>query len=184
MTTFTIDTENNITAHPCAADAKNNPEAERFASAKDLSRLASKWTGSRLTEIWNSLPGRKPVKKFTSRDKAAARIWEAIQTLVPETGQPAGSVATNKARTRKRVTTPDKPATSREGSKTAQILELLKQPGGATLKAIMTASEWQAHSVRGFISGTLGKKMGLSVTSTKADNGERTYSINSCRLPA
>jgi hypothetical protein len=43
----------------------------------------------------------------------------------------------------------------------------------------MAATDWQAHSVRGFISGTLGKKMGLTVLSTKADNGERTYSIQS-----
>src|SRR4051812_27711855 len=42
---------------------------------------------------------------------------------------------------------------------------------------IMRATGWQAHSVRGFISGTVGKKMGLRVASTKSDNGERTYSI-------
>jgi hypothetical protein len=41
----------------------------------------------------------------------------------------------------------------------------------------MKASSWQAHSVRGFISGTLGKKMGLTVVSTKGEDGERTYSI-------
>jgi len=42
----------------------------------------------------------------------------------------------------------------------------------------MEATNWQAHSVRGFISGTLGKKMGLTVVSTRGENGERTYSIN------
>jgi hypothetical protein len=52
----------------------------------------------------------------------------------------------------------------------------MKQPGGTTLKAIMASTGWQAHSVRGFISGTLGKKMGLTVVSTKGENGERTYS--------
>jgi hypothetical protein len=41
----------------------------------------------------------------------------------------------------------------------------------------MKATDWQAHSVRGFISGTLGKKLGLTVASTKGDDGERTYSI-------
>ena len=43
----------------------------------------------------------------------------------------------------------------------------------------MEATSWQAHSVRGFISGTLGKKMGLTVVSTKGENGQRTYSIQS-----
>jgi hypothetical protein len=41
----------------------------------------------------------------------------------------------------------------------------------------MKATGWQAHSVRGFISGTLGKKMGLTVTSTKREDGERNYSL-------
>jgi len=65
----------------------------------------------------------------------------------------------------------------REGSKTETILGLMKRSGGTTLKEIMEATGWQSHSVRGFISGTLGKKMGLTVTSTKAEDGERTYSI-------
>ena len=72
---------------------------------------------------------------------------------------------------------PEKTATTREGSKTAQILELLKRPGGASMQEIMKATEWQPHSVRGFISGTLGKKMKLSVASTKGDDGQRTYSL-------
>ena len=54
---------------------------------------------------------------------------------------------------------------------------MLKRQGGASLKDLMKATGWQAHSVRGFISGTLGKKMGLPVTSTKGEEGERSYSI-------
>jgi len=68
---------------------------------------------------------------------------------------------------------------TRAGSKTAQILELLKRPGGATLQELMAATEWQPHSLRGFISGTLGKKMKLTVESTKGENGQRTYSLKS-----
>ncbi|HEY6343619.1 MAG TPA: DUF3489 domain-containing protein [Bryobacteraceae bacterium] len=70
-----------------------------------------------------------------------------------------------------------KPSGSREGSKTATILELLKRPGGATAKELMKATGWQPHSVRGFLSGTLRKKMGLEVVSTKGEDGQRTYSI-------
>ena len=71
----------------------------------------------------------------------------------------------------------DKPASAREGSKTAQVLDLLKRPGGATAKELMKTTGWQPHSVRGFISGTLGKKMGLAVESEKTEDGERSYSI-------
>ena len=66
---------------------------------------------------------------------------------------------------------------ARDGSKAAKILDLLKRPEGATLKGLMKATGWQAHSVRGFLSGTIGKKLGLNVVSTKGDDGERTYSI-------
>ena len=66
---------------------------------------------------------------------------------------------------------------ARDSSKAARVLELLKRAGGASLKEIMKATDWQAHSVRGFLSGTLRKKLGLTVESTKAESGERTYSV-------
>jgi hypothetical protein len=68
---------------------------------------------------------------------------------------------------------------ARDGSKTAKVLELLKRPGGVTAKELMKATGWQPHSVRGFLSGTIGKKMELTVTSTKGEDGERTYSVKS-----
>jgi hypothetical protein len=61
-------------------------------------------------------------------------------------------------------------------TKTEQIIALLKQPSGATLKALMAATGWQSHSVRGFLSGHLGKKMGLKVKSFERD-GERVYAL-------
>ena len=66
---------------------------------------------------------------------------------------------------------------ARDGSKTAKILDLLKRPEGATLAAIMKATAWQAHSVRGFLSGIIREKLGLNVVSTKTDDGDRSYSI-------
>lgn len=68
-------------------------------------------------------------------------------------------------------------ATARDGSKKAQVLALIQRPKGATLGEIMKATSWQAHSVRGFISGTLGTKMGLKVVSAKREDGERVYSL-------
>ena len=70
-----------------------------------------------------------------------------------------------------------KAATPERGTKTAKILALLKRPGGASLQQLRKATGWQAHSVRGFLSGTLKKNMGLRVTSTKPQDGERTYRI-------
>jgi hypothetical protein len=77
----------------------------------------------------------------------------------------------------KRAEVPEKAGGTREGSKTEKVLDLLKRPGGATSKELIKATGWQLHSVRGFLSGTVGKKMGLPVTSTKGEDGERSYSV-------
>ena len=66
---------------------------------------------------------------------------------------------------------------AREASKAAKVLDLLKRPDGATLKELLKATGWQPHSVRGYLSGTIGRKMSLSLTSTKGEGEERTYSL-------
>ena len=65
----------------------------------------------------------------------------------------------------------------RPESKGAKVLGLISRSKGASLTELMKATGWQAHSVRGFVSGTLGTKMGLKVTSAKREDGERVYSI-------
>ena len=86
--------------------------------------------------------------------------------------------STKKAAPAKKAPKAAKKATgAREGSKTNTILDLLKRPGGVTAKELMKATGWQPLSVRGFLSGTIGRKMGLTITSTKGGDGERTYSV-------
>ena len=87
MKHFTIDTENNITLHASAQETDAVTNAERFSTAATLAKLADKWPAARLVEIWNSLPGATPVKKFTDRATAVTRIWKAIQSL-GETASP------------------------------------------------------------------------------------------------
>lgn len=66
---------------------------------------------------------------------------------------------------------------SAEGSKKAQVLELLGRKHGAALAEIMKATNWQAHTVRGFISGTLIKKAGLAVESFQNEAKDRCYRL-------
>jgi hypothetical protein len=119
----------------------------------------------------------KPIKKFTDRKTATARIWKAIQTLTPAPAQHAAPAAPKKTKTTNETKPKDGARPPREFSKKAIVLDLLKRAEGATLKEIMAATDWQAHSVRGFISGSLGKKMGFAVESTKREDGERCYHV-------
>jgi len=182
MRLFAIDTDNNITAFPAAEQI---PEGqEHFASEKELAKLAATWPGDRLIQVWNGFAGvtpfdeLKPVKKFTDRKSAVARIWKAIQRLDAAPAPQAADVAPKAKRSSKAAKAAagaPTPKGAREGSKKAKVLELVRQPGGATLKEIMAATDWQAHSVRGFISGSLTKKMGLKIESIKRENGDRAY---------
>jgi uncharacterized protein (DUF2336 family) len=67
---------------------------------------------------------------------------------------------------------------TRDGTKQAMIIELLKRPGGATLAEIVEATGWQAHTVRGAMAGALKKKLGLTVTSEKDAVRGRVYRVD------
>src|ERR1019366_3973891 len=192
MKLFNIDRENNITAFAKRKDAEA-ATGDTFRSETELSELTAAWPASRLVEIWNSIPGCVPVKKFTNRKTAVLRIWKAIQSLdgsvaarpahLTSDESPATS-SSRRARSKMRVNqtgdstrTPTAEVVARPDSKTAKVLAILRQTEGATLHQIMSVTGWQAHSVRGFVSGTLGKKLHLTVVSVKGEDGQRRYSV-------
>lgn len=90
MKSFTIDTENNITVHGSRKAARETGLGA-FATEEEFATLIGS-DNKRLVEIWNSLPGVKPVAKFANRKSATERIWKTLQSLgeqpvapVPET---------------------------------------------------------------------------------------------------
>lgn len=207
MKNFTIDTENNITFHESRKAAKESG-AGVFTTEEQFADLIGA-DNKRLIEIWNSLPGVKPVTKFMNRKVATERIWKGIQSLgepvlaetaaqTQESQQPQETatemvaepaapttpkaaqtpdVAPGKGKSGKKATKTKQPPTPKDSagpSKKDVILGLLAQEKGTTLAALMEATGWQAHSVRGFISGSLNKK-GIAVNSEKRD-GIRIYS--------
>jgi len=216
MKHFTIDAENNITVHASRKEARET-DAGVFATEEQFADLIGP-DNKRLIEIWNSLPGVRPVTKFTSRKTATERIWKAIQNLgeatppaaaesitMPEKTEPVEAqtpdvataevaepfephtpdVATVEARLDNAASPASEAATAaktpktREGSKTSRVIELLKREGGVTLKELMIEMGWQSHTTRALLSagGTLAKKHGLTVISTKAENGDRRYEL-------
>jgi hypothetical protein len=167
MITFRID-PNPKTALGLDQEALDKPESERIRRVPEPTRPPKSWPGPRIVEISNTLPGQKPVKKVSNEGVARLVARSRAQ------GARALRVAPHKVSKRAK---PTRTGRTRAGTKTAKILDLLRRPGGATLKQLMTATKWQAHSVRGFLSAALKKKRGLTVESTKRVDGERTYAI-------
>jgi hypothetical protein len=71
----------------------------------------------------------------------------------------------------------EKPTRTRANSKQAQLIGMLKRPGGATIEEIVAKLKWQAHTVRGAFAGALKKRLGLKVESEKVEGRGRVYRI-------
>jgi hypothetical protein len=113
-------------------------------------------------------------KGATKKTDAATRQKGAKSKGKPN---PAGPKEAKPKKVRKAATGTKQAATLRPESKGAKVLDLISRANGASLAELMKATQWQSHSVRGFISGTLGTKMGIQVTSAKREDGERVYSL-------
>jgi len=120
MITFTISDDNNITAYPSAEEARTEAGSITFDSSTALAEVSADWSASRLVEIWNSIPGNTPVKKFENRKKALGRIWKGIQGL-------AGAAEPKAAKLAKPLKTFKKAKPDQGGSEEAG-LEVLRRP--------------------------------------------------------
>src|SRR6266851_4460021 len=126
MQTFTIDVDNNIAVLASSQQIEERKEGtETFSGPQELAALAIKWPGSRLVEIWNSLPGVEPVERFTSRQVAATRIWKAVH-LQPTAGAQRRRVAPKKASASNKANRRARP-TGRDSTKTAKVIALLQR---------------------------------------------------------
>ena len=86
--------------------------------------------------------------------------------------------ASQKLRSTPAVAKPPKPAQREERvTKHERLLTLLSQPEGASIEEMMQATKWQQHSVRGFLAGTVKKKLGFPLTSSKSNGDVRRYRI-------
>jgi hypothetical protein len=167
MKTFIINSENKVTA---GTDPQPNATgAVRFTTIGELTQMTHEWPMARLVAVWNGLPGVTALRRFTDRNTAVARIWKTLQNAAESTKVPRPARGKNRRGSKKTL--------AREGTKKTRILILLNRAKGATLEELVRATGWQTHSVRGFISGNVGKQMGLKVNTSTRPGGKKAYHI-------
>ena len=116
---------------------------------------AARLSGKRLLALWNALPGVEKRKKVGDREALIDQLWSALETLPDPEPQPD----------------------AKRPSKQDEVITMLRRPEGATVDEVANATGWQRHTVRGVFSGTLKKKLGLTILSAKEERG-RVYHID------
>jgi len=122
--------------------------------ASNAELQAAPLSGKRLLALWNALPGVEKRKKVGDRDALVDQLWSAIEML-PE---------------------PEPASEEKRSSKQGEVIAMLRRPEGATVDEVASAMGWQRHTVRGLFSGTLKKKLGLTLASAQEERG-RVYRI-------
>ena len=126
-----------------------------IAVASKAELNAAPLSGKRLLALWNALPGVEKRKKVGDREALIDQLWSAIEAL-PD---------------------PEPQSDAKRPSKQDEVIAMLRRPEGATVDEVASATGWQRHTVRGVFSGTLKKKLGLTIASTKEERG-RVYRID------
>jgi hypothetical protein len=119
---------------------------------------AARLSGKRLLALWNALPDVEKRKKVGDRDALVDELWSTIETL------------------------PEPKSDAKRPSKQDAVIAMLRRPEGATVDEVASATGWQRHTVRGVFSGTLKKKLGLTLASAKEERG-RVYRIDASANP-
>jgi len=134
------------------APATVNDGEIAVASKEELD--ASPLSSKRLLALWNALPGVEKRRKVGDRAALVDQLWSAIEGL-PD---------------------PEPEPDAKRPSKQDEVIAMLRRPEGATVDEVASATGWQRHTVRGVFAGTLKKKLGLTLASSKEERG-RVYRI-------
>ena len=125
-----------------------------IAVASNGELRAAPLSGKRLLALWNALPGVEKRRKVGDREALIDQLWSAIEAL-PD---------------------PEQPSDTKRPSKQEAVIAMLQRPEGATVDEVASVMGWQRHTVRGLFSGTLKKKLGLTLASATEERG-RVYRI-------
>ena len=119
-------------------------------------------------------------KKGSAKSSAPRRRKATSATVIAKNPPRSGVSKTERAAAAKMPEKAGEPRLERV-TKQERMLTLLSQPEGASIEEMMQATGWQQHSVRGFLAGTVKRKLGFSLTSLKPDDGVRRYRIETRR---
>ena len=125
-----------------------------------------------------TMPEATELVEAPTLDAAMPEVTDPVEPQTPDVATVEATLD-NELTPETEAATAAKTPKTREGSKTSRVIELLKREGGVTLKELMIEMGWQSHTTRALLSagGTLAKKHGLTVLSTKAENGDRRYEL-------
>jgi hypothetical protein len=142
---------------PCGEPPATVGEGEIVVAA-NAELHAAALSGKRLLALWNTLPGVEKRAKVGNRDALIDELWSAIEML-PD---------------------PERQSEAKRPSKQDEVIAMLRRPEGVTIDEVASVTGWQRHTVRGVFAGTLKKKLGLTLASTREERG-RVYRIVEAR---
>jgi hypothetical protein len=141
-----------MTASPSAASHRPPSVKARLSSHRTRNCTRPGSVASGCWRCGTLCPIVEKRRKVGDRDTLIDQLWSAIEAL------------------------PDPQSDAKRASKQDAVIAMLRRPEGATVDEVASATGWQRHTVRGVFSGTLKKKLGLTLASAKEDRG-RVYRI-------
>jgi hypothetical protein len=140
--------------------------------------------GGAAHKVINALIEKDLLKEVKANRKLGDPVWRdsdeghGLTLIITEAGFAAIGIEVEPQKAKARKPNP-KPASpqgkTREGTKQALVIDMLKRPEGATIAEIVEATGWQSHTVRGAMAGALKRKLGLVINSEKDDARGRIY---------
>ncbi len=160
----------------------------KAASARpdgNIEPLPTNLRGGAKTAVIDGLLARALITKFQHpehveyylTDAAFAAVGRKRKVPAPVTPDAEIEAAVSAAEANWAQDRTDTKPRTRENSKQATVIQMLRHPDGTTIQQIMESTGWQAHTVRGTFAGALKKKLGLNIVSAKDATGERVYRI-------
>jgi hypothetical protein len=143
--------------------------------------------GGAAHKVINALIGKGLLREVKANRKLGDPVWreggegQGLTLIITDAGFAAIGIEVEPQKTKSQKSEPMPVTTerkTREGTKQALVIEMLRRPEGASIAEIVEATSWASHTTRGFLAGTLKKKLGLAIDSDKDEIRGRIYKVS------